>query len=248
MKEDMKKFEKTQNMGQPVEGLIFETEFRKAQTIIKNIFNYSKNSSVAHRLQGFSYLAQDKKEEAIESFNKAIKIHPTYALVYLQLAMVYAKDQNTEMTLKNLIQCRQNGIEHYANNYETQMIHYAEFEFIQNDEGFKALTDPYPKDEALRDIYKAFKDDRINYVIKQGQKLLATHSDPMAVAQIMMVTTKSIISDLREHGDDNLDLYTLKSLDEYKALKKELKNKINELEDNDYSNETFESFRSCLYN
>lgn len=236
----------SQNMGSNVEGLIYESKYDESQTVIDRILTFDSNSPVAHRLQGLLLLEKGQTELAINSFEKSLTVDPTYAYAYLQLAMVYAKDKNIEMTMKNLIECRKNGIKHYAMTYETEMQNYPVFDFVKDVKEFKDLFDIFPKDKILRDIYQDFVDDRLNLVLSKGKEILTTHEDPMAIAQIMYLTINSIIGDLREHGDENLDLYELDSSKAYKMLKREIRDKIEDLEDEDYSNEVFQNFKSSL--
>jgi len=240
-------FGKTQNMATDAKYLMFDEKFDETQTKIDEIFEFSENSPVGHRMQGWLHFVLGDKDLAIKSFDKSIELMPIYAYSYLQLAWVYAKDKNKEMTMKNLVLCKKHGSEHFMNNYRGDMVDQDEFSFLKDDPDFNDLVSLYPKDPIIKELYEHFTDDKLNLVIKKGQALLDTHEDPMAIAEMMMYTVKAIMSDLSEHGEQNLHMYDFDSIDDYKALKKELKNKISELEDDDLESDTFSTFKTLLY-
>lgn len=240
-------FGTTQNMATDAKYLMFDEKFDETQKKIDEIFEFSKNSPVAHRMQGWLHFVLGKNDLAIKSFDQSIKLMPIYAYSYLQLAWVYAKEKNKEMTMKNLVLCKKHGQEHFMNNYRDDMVDQDEFSFLKDDPDFNDLVSLYPKDPIIKELYKHYTDDKLNLVLTKGQVLLDTHKDPMAIVEIMMHTVKAIMSDLSEHGEQNLDMYDLNSRDDYKALKKELKNKIRELEDKDLESDTFSAFKALLY-
>lgn len=196
------------------EGLIYENAFDDAERLAREALSLNPpkwDAGRAYKLIGICEGLKGNYREAIASMKQAVTVYPEYASGYYNLACLQAQLGDKGGMLHSLEQCIKFGLSECVYDYRPQILEDEDFEPFRADPDFIALCDRLPKDPLLRKVYQLLQDDEPGHdpylAYQVGEEVLPQVSDKLAVLEAMEYALDSIVSDLDEHGEVNLELY-----------------------------------------
>lgn len=85
-------------------GYAYIKQYDKAITILNDSVEFMKDAQIGYSALGAIYELQDNKEKAIEAYEKAKAIKPTYARPYIQLGSIYSKLGEKQVAVENYLE------------------------------------------------------------------------------------------------------------------------------------------------
>jgi uncharacterized protein HemY len=203
--------------------------------------------SGVHYKLGMIYYDNNKYDDAIKHFDVVNKIDPSNYSAFELLARSYGfkndKD-NTLKAIKEMYDAEERIRKEKATSAFKEPFYgkpaseifwdpaeYNVFKKYHNDPSFIAICKkPAVAPAGLEVLYNAAKNEELNTVLKEGEKVLKKAKDQLSVLHPMYYALKLINSDLDEHGKANLYLYDKKkTVDDYKEYLNKIEVQINTL-------------------
>ena len=85
-------------------GYAYIKQYDKAITILNDSVEFMKDAQIGYSALGAVYELQDNKEKAIEAYEKAKAVKPTYARPYIQLGSIYSKLGEKQVAIENYLE------------------------------------------------------------------------------------------------------------------------------------------------
>ncbi|MBD3277919.1 MAG: hypothetical protein GF388_06445 [Candidatus Aegiribacteria sp.] len=195
----------------------YDNAIKKAEEALES----SPKLSRAHKYIGLALFFKGDSINAIKHLKLACEINPKYASSWFNLACIYAQTEQKSLMMHALGEAIVWGLREYTVDYREKALNDPDFAYYLHDEEFMALCSPVPED--IEQVYRALNLWEFDDVISRGKLILQKEniSDELAVVDAIRYAAESIVSDLEEHGDVNLDLYEGDSLDHYRKIAQE---------------------------